>query len=226
MNNELLFFLTILVNFGLVLLFFRFFRDRGIMAWVAIATVIANIEVVKCCDIFGLAVTLGNIVYGSMFLCTDILSELYGRRTAQRAVFLGFFALVASTVMMQLALLFTPNAIDFATPAMKSLFSLAPRVCAASLVCFLVSNTLDTYLYDFYQRRALPVWLRNNGSTLVSQAVDSAAFTLLAFWGVFPLSGLIELALTTYAMKAIIAALDTPFLYIAKAIHHKYHTQK
>lgn len=225
MSNELLFFITILANFAMVLVFFRFFKEKGIMAWVAIATVIANIECLKCCNILGLAVTLGNVIYGSMFLCTDILSEMYGRKTAQRAVFLGFFALVASTVMMQLALLFSPNEIDFASPHFEALFGLAPRICASSLVCFLLSNTLDTYLYDFYQKRNLPVWVRNNGSTFISQLIDSTAFTFLAFWGVFPLQGLFELVITTYAMKAIIAALDTPFLYLAKSIHNKYHKE-
>ena len=60
-------------------------------AWIALATVIANIEVVKCVDIFGMPLTLGNITYGSIFLATDILSEKYGIKSAKKGIFIGFF---------------------------------------------------------------------------------------------------------------------------------------
>jgi uncharacterized integral membrane protein (TIGR00697 family) len=51
---------------------------------------------------------------------------------------------------------------------------------------------------------------------MVSQAIDSVIFTTIAFWGVFPGKVLLEITFTTYLMKWIVAALDTPFLYIAK----------
>lgn len=119
--------------------------------------------------------------------------------------------------------MFTPNEFDFASGAMKTIFALAPRICISSLLCYYLSNTIDTYLYDFIRRSTggKILWLRNNGSTLISQAIDSILFTLLAFGGMMPTSVLIELAISTYIAKILVAILDTPFMYMAKKIDKK-----
>lgn len=62
------------------------------------------------------------------------------------------------------------------------------------------------------------LWLRNNGSTLISQAIDTVIFTTLAFWGTYPTNVFISILLTTYLFKAVVAVLDTPFIYIARKI--------
>jgi len=125
--NELLFFIAIIMNFLCVTLAYKFFNKTGIYAWIALATVIANIEVVKCVDIFGLPLTLGNVTYGSIFLASDILNEKYGREKAQKGVFLGFFALLILTVFTQIDLLYIPSSNDFAQNAMQTLFIPLPR---------------------------------------------------------------------------------------------------
>lgn len=217
--NEILFVIAIILNFTVVIISYKLFNKTGIFAWIALATVIANIEVIKCVDIFGLSLTLGNVTYGSIFLATDILNEKYGREQAQKGVFLGFFALLIFTLFTQIDLLYIPSSNDFAHDAMKTLFSLTPRICLASLCAYLVSNTLDVFLYKKI-RDFLPsdkfLWVRNNGATMTSQLVDTVLFTFMAFFGVFNLSVVLELCLTTYLLKILIAFCDTPFLYIAK----------
>jgi uncharacterized integral membrane protein (TIGR00697 family) len=227
--NELLFILTILLNFAGILLFFRLWGKVGIFSWIAFAGIIANIEVIKCVDLFGLSLTLGNVMYGTIFLATDLLSELYGGKEARKAVLLGFSATLVFSVMSQITLLYVPNSNDFASGAMKTVFSLVPRITIASVITYLISNTIDTYLYDAIRKRFPAdkfLWLRNNGSTLTSQLLDSFVFTFLAFYGVFSVSTLIELSLTTYAIKVIIALCDTPFLYLAKRIGAKHYATK
>ena len=218
MNNEMLFLLCNIVSLSFVLLLYRCLGKVGLFVWIAIATVMVNIEVLKCVTMFGFAMTLGNVLYGSTFLATDILSEQYGGKTARRAVLIGVACSVISTVIFQISLLFVPNEFDFASGAMKTIFALAPRICISSLLCYYLSNTIDTYLYDFIRRstREKALWLRNNGSTLISQAIDSILFTLLAFGGMMPTSVLIELAISTYIAKVLVAILDTPFMYMAK----------
>lgn len=223
MNNEMLFLLCNIVSLSFVLLLYRCLGKVGLFVWIAIATVMVNIEVLKCVTMFGLAMTLGNVLYGSTFLATDILSEQYGGKTARKAVLIGVACSVISTVIFQISLMFVPNEFDFASGAMKTIFSLAPRICISSLLCYYLSNTIDTYLYDFIRRSTgeKALWFRNNGSTLISQAIDSILFTLLAFGGMMPTSVLIELALSTYIAKALVAILDTPFMYMAKKIDKK-----
>ncbi|MGN0197403.1 MAG: queuosine precursor transporter [Candidatus Gastranaerophilaceae bacterium] len=221
--NETLFFTAIIVNFLGVTLAYKLFSKTGIYAWVALATVIANIEVVKCVDIFGLPLTLGNVTYGSIFLATDILNEKYGREKAQKGVFLGFFSLLVLTLFTQIDLLYIPSSNDFAQGAMQTIFALTPRICLGSMLAYLVSNTMDVFLYKKI-RDILPsdkfLWVRNNAATMTSQLVDTILFTFIAFFGVFPLSIVLKLCFTTYVLKLIIAVCDTPFLYLAKRINN------
>lgn len=222
--NELLFFITILVNFIGVLIIYKFFNKTGLFIWIAISTIIANIEVTKCIDLFGLSLTLGNVSYSSTFLVTDILSEMYGSKEARKSVIIGFFAMIMFTLIIQLDLMFIPNSEDLVSNAMNTIFSIMPRICIASLISYLISNMLDTYLYEFIKNKFPDdklLWLRNNGSTLISQFIDSILFTTISFIGIYSNKVLIELIITTYIVKALIALLDTPFLYIAKMMYKK-----
>jgi len=80
----------------------------------------------------------------------------------------------------------------------------------------------DVWAYDFWRKR-FPglrlIWLRNNASTMVSQFIDSTVFTVLAFWGVFPVSVLVQIFWTTYLLKWIVGVADTPFIYLARSWH-------
>ncbi len=219
--NEALFFITIIVNFAGVIFAYKFFGKMGVFAWIALATIVANVEVLKCVDIFGMALTLGNVTYGSIFLATDILNEKYGVEEAQKSVYLGFFALLTFTIITQIDLHYISNEADFAGEAMKTLFTITPRICFASMSAYFVSNMMDVYLYKFI-RNILPsdkfLWVRNNGATCLSQLFDTAMFTYIGFAGVFSKEVLFQLFITTYLIKLFIAILDTPFLYLAKRI--------
>ena len=219
--NEALFFITIIVNFAGVIFAYKFFGKMGVFAWIALATIVANVEVLKCVDIFGMALTLGNVTYGSIFLATDILNEKYGVEEAQKSVYLGFFALLMFTIITQIDLHYISNEADFAGEAMKTLFTITPRICFASMSAYFVSNMMDVYLYKFI-RNILPsdkfLWVRNNGATCFSQLFDTAMFTFIGFAGVFSKDVVFQLFITTYLIKLFIAILDTPFLYLAKRI--------
>ncbi len=227
--NELLFILTLIVNFGGILLCYKLFKKTGLFVWIGFATIAANIEVAKCVDLFGLSATLGNVIYGTIFLATDILNEIYGAKKARLGVWIGFFTMIVFTIMSQLNLLFAPNAEDMVSGSLQVIFSFMPRICFASMLAYLVSNMLDTYSYDWI-RTKLPadqfLWIRNNGSTMTSQIVDTILFTLIAFYGVFRLEVVFELMFTTYILKFIISVCDTPFIYLAKKIHQKSSQEK
>jgi uncharacterized integral membrane protein (TIGR00697 family) len=215
--------LFIVVNFCLVLIAYWRFGRVGLFVWIAFATVVANIQVMKSIEIFGLAATLGNTLYGSVFLATDILSERYGKKAAKRSVYLGFFSAISLVITMQLALQFIPlTPGDPMHEALVTLFQPVWRIVVGSLVAYIISQLLDITLFaliksKFPSQRFL--WLRNNGATWIAQLLDTAIFVSIAFWGVFELPVLIEIYLTTYLLKVIVAALDTPFVYLAMKIH-------
>jgi len=217
--NELLWLLLLLLNFIAIMVCYRLWGRLGLYIWIPVATVTANIQVTKTIELFGLEATLGNIVYATSFLATDILNENYGRKSASRAVGIGFFALIVFTVFMNIALLFEPAPSDMVQDSMRNIFSLLPRIAVASLAAYALSQMHDVWAYDRWKQK-MPgvkfIWLRNNASTMISQLIDSVIFTLIAFWGVFPGQVLVEITLTTYILKWIVAAADTPFIYLAK----------
>ena len=218
--NELLWLLMLALNFAAILVVYRLFGRVGLFVWIPIATITANLQVLKTIELFGLTATLGNIVYATTFLVTDILSENYGRKDARRAVGIGFVSLVALVVLMNVALLFEPDASDFAQPHLSAIFTILPRITAASFVAYLVSQYHDVWAYQFWRDRfpgERQIWIRNNLSTIVSQLIDSAIFSALAFVGVFPFTIVLEIALTTFLFKVIVAAADTPLVYLARA---------
>lgn len=226
MTNELLFFGATILSFSMVLLFYRFFGKAGMWIWMAMATIIANIEVCKCVNMFGLATALGNVIYGSTFLTTDILSEFHGEKEAKKSIWIGFASMIAATLLFQVSLLFIPNQEDFASPALKTIFTLMPRFTISSIICFLISNRLDVFLFQWFGKHTKHLWIKNNAATGIAQFVDTVLYTFLAFTGVFSFKAMIEIIISAYIMKVIVAALDTPFLYAARRINRKYRIEK
>ena len=219
--NELLFFAAIAGCFGLLLAAYRFFGKLGIFAWIAVAMIISTITAAKIITLFGMSVTLGNVAYGSSYLATDILCEKYGKKEAEKTVLFGFFMLTAFVLLMWLAVQFVPGEGDFAQPGLELLFTLAPRIAAASLLTYLIMQRLDILIYSAIRAKTGEkyLWLRNNAATLTTQLLDTALFTVLAFAGVHPWSTVFTLIVTTYAVKIIVSLLDTPFLYLSRRIN-------
>lgn len=217
--NELLWVVMLLLNFTAIMVSYRLWGKLGLFIWVPITVIIANIQVTKTINIFGIEATLGNIVYATSFLVTDILSENYSKKEAGKAVAIGFFALIVMTVMMNLAIFFIPAESDFIHESMKNMFSLMPRIAAGSLAAYGLSQLHDIWAYEKWKKRkpeAKYIWIRNNASTMISQLIDTVIFTSIAFLGVFPLSVLLQIGVTTYLLKWIVAAADTPFIYLTR----------
>ena len=207
------------INFAIVMFMYRWLGQYGILLWIPIAVIIANIQVIKAIEIFGISATLGNIVYGTTFLVTDILSENHGKKAARLAVYIGFISLIALTVLMNIAIAFIPSAGDFSQPHIKGIFLLMPRIAIGSLIAYFISQLHDVSSYAFWLKRfpsMRMIWLRNLASTILSQAMDTLVFTTIAFWGVFDKQVFWEIVLTTYLLKAIVALCDTPMVYLAR----------
>ncbi len=218
--NNWFWFVFLIAQMVLAMGMYRLWGKKGLYVLIAAAIIVANIQVVKTVQLFGLIATLGNVLYASIFFATDVLSEVYGRAAARRGVWLGFAAMVLMTVWMQLGLMFTPDASDFAQGSLATIFGLMPRIAAGSLIAYLLSQHHDVFAFHFWKKktRGKHLWLRNCASTVVSQAIDSIVFTSIAFIGVFPWSIWLEILATTYFLKFIVLAVDTPFIYWARAI--------
>lgn len=217
--NEVLLLVNVFLAFCAVLVFYRLFGKVGLFVWSAFAVVVANIEVAKCIDVLSFSTTLGNALFASSFLATDILSEMYGYKASKKNAFICLIAVVAFVLFMQIDLKYVPNSEDFVSSSMNNLFALSPRICIASISMMFVSSLFNARIFK-YLKEKFPkyLWLRNNVSTIVCQVVENFLFHTIAFSGVFSIQVICELTLTVSAIEAIIALLDTPFLYLAKKI--------
>lgn len=218
MSNEILFFLSIVIYFSLMLGFYKLFGKTGLYIWIGMGMVYSNIEVLLMVDMFGHEATLGNVIYGSTFLATDILNENHSKREASFTVLIGFLAVVSIIILSQITMLFTPNINDFAMENFKGIFELAPRIALASIGTYFISQMFDIWVYQKIKSKTGEkyLWLRNNASTLISQFIDTVVFTFLAFYGLLDNEVVLAMILPSYFIKLVVSLLDTPFMYIAK----------
>ena len=177
--------------------------------------VVANIVAVKPVALNGWVLPAGTIAYPFTFLLTDAISELYGRRIATRVVWYGFGLSAAMVVLVYVAQLL-PSA-DFweSQAAFATTLGSVPRIVLGSMTAYLVSQHSDVLI--FHHLRSVTngrhLWLRNNASTIVSQAIDTAIFISIAFAWSVPPSVLWNMMGTQYLVKVGVAVVDTPIVY-------------
>ncbi len=218
MSSEAVFIILMFIDLLFVLLAFRLGK-HFLFAAVIANIMFTNMTSSKIITVFGLDSTVANVFYAAIFLATDLLSEHYGKKTAYRSVWLGFYALVPIIVFAPFVKMFAaaPYAQDVGD-ALDVIFGKTVRISAASLVAYFLANRFDVWWYEVILKK-LPakkwLWLRNNGSTIVSQFVDNGVFVLLAFAGSVPTAVLWQIWLSGYIIKVVVAACDTPFMYLS-----------
>lgn len=224
-HQEALWIATVVLDLSLTLLMYRLFGRIGLTAAIVLAILLANLQGPKLTIIFGLETSMGVIFYSSIFFATDVLGERHGRAAANQAVLTGFGVSVIIVLMLSLSLLYQPSTeADTAEmsrdvhAAFARILSFTPRFVFGSLLAYLISQSFDVWFFhkirDWTGGRHL--WLRNNLSTMTSQAIDTVLYALVVWWGVVELATAIQLALAKYLFKLVIAALDTPFIYWAR----------
>ena len=227
--NELLLVLSLLISFGSTVLFLKLFGKSGLFAWIGICAVFANVEVLILVHAFGMDQTLGNTLFASSFLATDILSELYGKKDANKGVLVGIITTILFILLSTMWINYVPAEGDWAMPFVKQLFANTPRVLIASLIAYAVSEAFDVWLYHkwwtFTEKRFgnkdKYLWFRNNFSTLFSQLVNIVIFNFGAFLGIYSFPQLFSITLACYVIYIVTSLLDTPFIYLAKKINTK-----
>lgn len=167
---------------------------------------------------FVFTISAGVLPYPITFLITDILSEIYGQKKTNKVVFAGFGALVFTMFILWMGSLFP--ATD-SSPVSDSLYQTAYgnswRVIMSSMIAYTLAQYVDVKLFHFWKKltKGKYLWLRNNASTVLSQLVDTTLVILVLFAGELSWPTIGAYILSGWTFKALIALLDTPFLYVA-----------
>ncbi len=231
--NTLLWIIVLLVTMFSLVLVHAYFGRVGLVGWMVLALIGANIQGSKQIVLFGMNVSMGNILYSSIYLATDALNEFYGKRRAQMAVVLSMVLTSVFMLSMVATTFFVPNEYDGGVSAnISALF--APNAAVimftvVGLLVYTISQRVDIFVYSLLKGRGTPLWVRNNLSTALSQVLDTVFFTILVFKiipslisveGVQPLpwSVLGGIIIFMYMVKVFIAIIDTPFLYMMRRV--------
>jgi uncharacterized integral membrane protein (TIGR00697 family) len=223
-HQDVLWLTTLALDLGLTVLMYRVFGREGLLGCIVLAILLANLQGPKLTIIFGFQTSLGVIFYSGIFFATDLLSEKYGRAEAGRAVLIGFAVSCIIVLMLSMGLMFEPTTrpetAEFSQriqTSFENILDFTPRFVFGSLLAYLVSQSLDVWLFHWIRRKTSGrwLWLRNNLSTMASQLVDTFLYSFVVWWGVVDLQTAIQLGLVKYGFKVCIAAIDTPFIYWA-----------
>lgn len=183
---------------------------------------------------YRVGIAVGVLPYPLTFLCTDFISELYGRRRASAVVWVGLLLNLWVVAILWVGGAwpgFEPDGLQ--EGVFFDIRRLAFGAVTASMVAYLAAQLVDVHVFHFWKRLTAGrhLWLRNNGSTLVSQLVDTTAVILITHYyaGVLPIDPtsavfpqLAAFIATGYVFKAVIAALDTLPFYLGSAWLSRY----
>lgn len=222
-----------------VLLLLRLFGAFGLTLFIVVAVIGANIQVLTASNFTHLTgfletslMPLGTILFSTSYLATDSLTEFYGKKAAQRSVFLGFAGAILFTIMMLVALGYRTLTVGEAGEDMAwarenyghmlALFLPIPAIIAASVCSYLISQMNDIWVFLFIRwlTKSRFLWLRASLSTALSGLVDNIIFNTLA-WVVFsenPISFevLLSYIFGTYLIRVFLALTEAPVIELAR----------
>lgn len=196
------------------------YRKRDLLFALFVASmVMVNTLGTKITTILGVRVSVGIFFVPVLFLTTDIIGEVFGRKEASRFVNMATIMLVLLFVMMSVCIAIKPNESWDMQEQYATVFGSSMRMTIASLISFVVAQQLDVFMFSLWGKitKGKHLWIRNNMSTIVSQLIDTTIFEFIAFWHLTPkftTSYIFSLILPYWLFKVVFALLDTPFCYL------------
>ena len=183
-------------------------------------------------ETYTMTIPAGLLAFPITFLATDLICELFGRKKAQLVIWIGLFMnLFMLGVMTAAYYLPDTEGVSGGTELFDGVYGFMIGNTVGSMIAYITAQTIDVQLFHFWKKftKGRHLWLRNNGPTMVSQFVDSAAITsILFFMGnlgdeVTTFGALLILILNAYAFKFVAAAVDTPIAYGMVRLFRNYH---
>ena len=179
---------------------------------------VSNVMAVKVISIFGLFYfDAGTITFPFAYMLGDVLTEMWGFKTAKKVIWMTFFCNILMVLCTQIGVwLPSPDYLDATSPAYNHIFSYVPRIVIGSLVGFLLGELSNAWLMEKIKEKTKgkKLWVRTIGSSAVAYWFDSLPFVLIAFLGVVTTHDLILMILFQYGAKLLIESVfGTPMAY-------------
>ena len=219
MINELYTILLIIIGLSTPIIGTKY-KLKGLQFSVIILTLSTTILSGFLYKSFGLTMSAGVPLFAAIFLSTDLIGEFYGKKKGMQTIIVTFSANIILLTLGYLVSRMIPIEPIGVSQAIHTLFTFIPRLLLGGLIAFIVSQTIDVYLFEKFRKKTQgkKLWLRNTGSTTISQLVDTAIIVTIAYANILDFSQLISLFISVYLIKFFIAIIDTPFCYLGRII--------
>lgn len=225
-NPLFLFIAQILLCGGLIMVLFRYWGLLGLYLYMALATIGGNLAVLKIAHFpfYGEPIALGTVLFMSLFLCSDIINEYFGKKKALLSVQVGFISYLIFFAFIYGILSYAPMEGNRSIhEALLLLFTPAPAIFFASLIAYFVSQYTDVFLYNALRKltRDKYLWFRSFTSTLLGAFLDNTLFSVL-LWGFFAAhpKGFHEIFWTyivgVFLMRVLLTFVNVAFMYGVK----------
>ena len=199
----------------------RFGRPDALAALYVTLVLFANIAASKTIE-FNLGFTklfapATVIIFAVTFLLTGIVNERFGRKEAQRMILTAVFCQLSLVVFTIFILRAVPAPFFTNQVAFENVLGIVPRIIAASLIAFFISENTDAYLFAGLRKLTnnKHLWMRGAFAALPAMVIDSTIFITLAFYGIMPT---LPLIIGQTIIKWLIGIIDIPFMYLARRI--------
>lgn len=189
-----------------------------LLGFFIVSLVLANTLGTKITTLFSVRVSVGIFFIPLLFLITDIIAEVHGKKKAQEFVLISIAVLVFTLIMSYFAIKLPANATWGGQEHFAFVFGSSLRMTVASVIAFVLSQFHDVWSFHFWKQKTQGkyLWLRNNLSTFVSQFIDTVIFMFIAFYQLTPkftVPFIISLIIPYWLFKIVFALIDTPFCY-------------
>ena len=189
-----------------------------IAVFFTVCYIVSNIMAVKVVGVFGLFYfDAGTITFPLAYMLGDVLTEIWGYRTARKTIILAFLCNVFVVICTQIGVwLPSPDYLDVTSNAYNTIYSYVPRIVFASLTGFLLGELSNAWIMDKMKKftNGKHLWFRTIGSSIVGYIFDTVPFVLIAFVGALTTRDILLMILSQYIIKIAIEALfGTPMAY-------------
>ncbi len=179
----------------------------------------ANLIGLKIAEFGIFQASVGILLFPILFLVTDIIEEVHGKKKAQEFVLIGFVTLIIVLIITVIAVILPFAERSLVKEEYTTIFSTTIRIFIASITAFLIAQIHDVWAFNFWKKKTKGkyLWLRNNLSTIVSQFLDTTIFMFIAFYNISPkfnVEYVFTLIIPYWLVKVLFALFDTPFCYL------------
>lgn len=194
-------------------------KEMILFALFITSMVIVNTIGTKIISLFNIRLSVGIFFVPILFVVTDIIGEVKGKKRALFFVRTSIMMLIFMFLMVALCVVIEPHPSYTLNDEYRAIFGSTLRMTIASLISFTISQSIDVIIFSFVKKitKEKHLWIRNNISTMISQLVDTTIFMFVAFYHIAPKFDavyIISLIIPYWGFKIIFALLDTPLCYL------------